>query len=160
MQPDQESPPRVRPGPLRWVAYAMGTGLPERHRTWVLLDTTTSTWVWRHVARTLVQLAVPIALVLLLVPGAFWIRGLSALGGLILGMAFSLAYMTEAVENRVKKAGYAPGSAQAVRDRSGRVRGARPARARPGGGGGGRAPERGRPAAGRGGARPRARRAR
>lgn len=125
MQPDQESPPRVRPGPLRWIAYAMGTGLPERHRTWVLYDTTTRTWVWRHVARTLVQLAVPIALVLLLVPGAFWIRGLSALGGLILGMAFSLAYMTEAVENRVKKAGYAPGSAQAVRDRSGRVRDAR-----------------------------------
>jgi hypothetical protein len=71
------------------------------------------------VARTLVQLAVPISLVLLLVPGAFWIRGLAALGGLILGMAFSLAYMTEAVENRVKKAGYAPGSAQAVRDRAG-----------------------------------------
>jgi hypothetical protein len=125
MQPDQEAPPRVRPGPLWWIAYAMGTGLPERHRTWVLYDTTTRTWVWRHVARTLVQLAVPIALVLLLVPGAFWIRGLSALGGLILGMAFSLAYMTEAVENRVKKAGYAPGSAQAVRDRSGRVRDAR-----------------------------------
>jgi len=125
MQPDQEATARVRPGPVRWVAYAMGAGLPARHRTWVLYDTTTRTWVWRHVARTLVQLAVPIALVLLLVPGAFWIRGLAALGGLILGMAFSLAYMTEAVENRVKKAGYAPGSAQAVRDRAGRARDAR-----------------------------------
>ncbi|MGY1697308.1 DUF5313 family protein [Geodermatophilus sp. SYSU D00814] len=122
---DPAPPPRVRPGVLRWVAYAMGTGLPERHRTWVLYDTTTRTWVLRHVARTLVQLAVPIALVLVLVPGAFWIRGLSALGGLILGMAFSLAYMTEAVENRVKKAGYAPGSAQAVRDLAGRDRDAR-----------------------------------
>jgi uncharacterized protein DUF5313 len=122
MQPDQEVPPRVRPGPMRWVAYAMGAGLPERHRTWVLYDTTTRTWVWRHVVRTFVQLAVPIALVLLLVPGAFWIRAMAALGGLILGMAFSLAYMTEAVENRVKKAGYAPGSAQAVRDLAGRER--------------------------------------
>jgi hypothetical protein len=122
MQPDQEVPPRVRPGPLRWIAYAMGAGLPERHRTWVLYDTTTRTWVWRHVVRTFVQLAVPIALVLLLVPGAFWIRAVAALGGLILGMAFSLAYMTEAVENRVKKAGYAPGSAQAVRDLAGRER--------------------------------------
>ncbi|SFT84086.1 hypothetical protein SAMN05660657_03418 [Geodermatophilus amargosae] len=122
MQPDQEVPPRVRPGPLRWIAYAMGAGLPERHRTWVLYDTTTRTWVWRHVVRTFVQLAVPIALVLLLVPGAFWIRAMAALGGLILGMAFSLAYMTEAVENRVKKAGYAPGSAQAVRDLAGRER--------------------------------------
>ncbi len=112
----------MRPGALRWVAYAMGAGLPDRHRTWVLFDTTTRTWVWRHVGRTLVQLAVPIALVLLLVPGAFWIRSLAALGGLILGMAFSLAYMTEAAENRVKKAGYAPGSAQAVRDQASRVR--------------------------------------
>ncbi len=123
MQPDAGPAPqedrRVRPGALRWVAYAMGAGLPDRHRTWVLYDTTTRTWVWRHVARTLVQLAVPISLVLLLVPGAFWIRGLAALGGLILGLAFALAYMTEAVENRVKKAGYAPGSAQAVRDRAG-----------------------------------------
>jgi hypothetical protein len=122
MQPDQEVPPRVRPGPLRWIAYALGTGLPERHRAWVLYDTTTRTWVWRHVTRTLVQLAVPIALVLLLVPGAFWIRAMAALGGLILGMAFSLAYMTEVAENRVKKAGYAPGSAQAVRDRASRER--------------------------------------
>ena len=116
---------RIRPGVFRWVAYAMGAGLPARHRTWVLFDTTTGTWALRHVARTLVQLAVPIGLVLLLVPGEFWIRGVAALGGLILGMAFSLAYMTEAVENRVKKAGYAPGSAQAVRDRAGLQREAR-----------------------------------
>ena len=116
---------RTRPGVFRWVAYAMGAGLPARHRTWVLFDTTTGTWALRHVARTLVQLAVPIGLVLLLVPGEFWIRGLAALGGLILGMAYSLAYMTEAVENRVKKAGYAPGSAQAVRDRAGLQREAR-----------------------------------
>jgi hypothetical protein len=115
----------VRPGPLRWLAYAMGAALPERHRTWVLYDTTTRTWVLRHVARTLVQLAVPIALVLLLVPGAFWIRSMAALGGLILGMAFSLAYMTEIAENRVKKAGYAPGSAQAVRNLAVRERDAR-----------------------------------
>ncbi len=116
---------RTRPGVFRWVAYAMGAGLPARHRTWVLFDTTTGTWALRHVARTLVQLAVPIGLVLLLVPGEFWIRGLAALGGLILGMAFSLAYMTEAVENRVKKAGYAPGSAQAGRARAGLQREAR-----------------------------------
>jgi uncharacterized protein DUF5313 len=122
MQPDQQALARVRPGPLRWIAYALGAGLPERHRTWVLYDTTTRTWVWRHVLRTLVQLAVPIALVLLLVPGAFWIRAMAALGGLILGMAFSLAYMPEAVENRVKKAGYVPGSAQAVRDLASRER--------------------------------------
>ena len=96
----------------------MGGGLPARHRTWVLFDTTTRTWVLRHVARTLVQLAVPVVLVLILVPGPFWIRGLAALGGLILGLAFSIAYMPEATENRVKKAGYPAGTAQAARDRS------------------------------------------
>ncbi len=121
MQPNPDTAPpspRERPGILRWLGYAMGAGLPARHRTWVLHDTTTRTWVLRHVARTLVQLAVPVALVLLLVPGPFWIRGLAALGGLILGLAFSIAYMPEATENRVKKAGYPAGTAQAARDRT------------------------------------------
>ena len=121
MQPNTDTAPpspRERPGVLRWLGYAMGAGLPARHRTWVLHDTTTRTWVLRHVARTLVQLAVPVALVLLLVPGPFWIRGLAALGGLILGLAFSIAYMPEATENRVKKAGYPAGTAQAARDRT------------------------------------------
>jgi hypothetical protein len=107
-----------RPGPLRWSWYAMGGGLPERHSAWVLHDTTTSTWGLRHVLRAAVQMAVPIVLVLLLVPGPFWIRGMAALGGLLLGLIFSIAYMTETTENRVKKAGYPAGTAQAVRDRA------------------------------------------
>lgn len=108
----------VRPGALRWLWYAMGGALPERHSSWVLHDTTTASWVHRHVLRALVQMAVPIALVLLLVPGPFWIRGMTALGGLLLGLIFSFAYMTETTENRVKKAGYPVGTAQTVRDRA------------------------------------------
>ncbi|GAA4740864.1 hypothetical protein GCM10023328_22590 [Modestobacter marinus] len=108
----------VRPGVLRWLWYAMGGSLPERHSSWVLHDTTTASWGWRHVLRALVQMAVPIALVLLLVPGPFWIRGMTALGGLLLGLIFSFAYMTETTENRVKKAGYPVGTAQQVRDRA------------------------------------------
>ena len=107
-----------RPGVLRWLWYAMGGALPERHSTWVLHDTTTATWGYRHVVRAGVQMTVPVLLVLLLVPGPFWIRGMTALGGLLLGLIFSIAYMTETTENRVKKAGYRPGTAQAVRDRS------------------------------------------
>jgi len=107
-----------RPGVLRWLWYAMGGGLPERHSTWVLHDTTTSTWGYRHVLRAAVQMMVPVLLVLLFVPGPFWIRGMAALGGLLLGLIFSIAYMTETTENRVKKAGYPPGTAQAVRDES------------------------------------------
>jgi hypothetical protein len=96
----------------------MGGALPARHREWVLHDTTTATWGLRHVLRAAVQMTLPIALVLLLVPGPFWIRAMTALGGLLLGLIFSIAYMTETTENRVKKAGYPAGTAQAVRDRS------------------------------------------
>jgi hypothetical protein len=108
----------VRPGPFRWIWYALGGGLPSRFSPWVLHDTTTRTWALRHMLRALVQLAIPIALVLLLVPGAFWIRGMAALGGLLLAMFFSLAYMVETTESRVKRAGYPAGTAQTARDRS------------------------------------------
>ena len=113
---------RQRPGVLRWLWYAMGGGLPERHATWVLHDTSTRTWALRHVLRSMVQLAVPIVLVLVLVPGPFWIRSMAALGGILLGLFFSLGYMTETTENRVKRAGYPAGSAQAARDRAARER--------------------------------------
>ena len=113
---------RRRPGVLRWLWYAMGGGLPERHATWVLHDTSTRTWALRHVLRSMVQLAVPIVLVLVLVPGPFWIRSMAALGGILLGLFFSIGYMTETTENRVKRAGYPAGSAQAARDRAARER--------------------------------------
>jgi hypothetical protein len=102
----------------------MGGGLPAHHSPWVLHDTSTRTWAVRHVLRSLVQLAVPIALVLILVPGPFWIRGMAALGGIFLALFFSLGYMTETLENRVKRAGYPAGAAQAARDQAGRARAA------------------------------------
>jgi hypothetical protein len=107
-----------RPGVLRWLWYALGGGLPARHSAWVLYDTTTGSWAVRHVLRAVVQMTIPIGLVLLLVPGPFWIRGMTALGGLLLGLIFSIAYMTETTENRVKKAGYRTGTAQVLRDRA------------------------------------------
>ncbi|WP_345771925.1 DUF5313 family protein [Geodermatophilus sabuli] len=111
-----------RPGVLRWIGYALGAGLPARHRSWVLHDTTTRTWALRHMARAMIQLAVPIALVVLLVPGPLWIRAMAALGGVALGLFFSIAYMTETLEGRVKKAGYPAGTAARVRDRAARER--------------------------------------
>ncbi|TQN42700.1 hypothetical protein FHU33_2107 [Blastococcus colisei] len=115
----------VRPGPLRWFWYAMGGALPARFSPWVLHDTTTRTWALRHVARSMAQLALPIALVLVLVPGEFWIRGMAALGGVLLGLFFSLAYMPETTENRVKRAGYPAGTATAARNRAAQEREAR-----------------------------------
>ena len=115
------SSPR-RPNALQWFWYSLGGRLPARYNDWVLHDTTTRTWALRHVLRAWVQLAIPIALVLLLVPGAFWIRGMAALGGILLALFFSVAYMVETTENRVKRAGFPAGTAEAARDRAARER--------------------------------------
>ena len=114
--------PVVRPALHRWVWYALGGRLPERNRSWVLQDTTTGSWWVRHVARSLVQMAIPVALVLTLLPAAWGLRAAVAGGGVVLALIFSLAYMFETTENRVLKAGYPAGTAQAARDRTGRVR--------------------------------------
>jgi hypothetical protein len=111
-----------RPGVLTWVWYALGGRIPARFSPWVLHDTTTRTWAVRHLIRSGVQLAIPIGLVLLLVPGDFWIRGMAALGGVLLGLFFSLAYMPETTENRVKRAGYPAGTATVARDRAAQER--------------------------------------
>jgi Family of unknown function (DUF5313) len=110
---------RRRPGPLKWVLYALGRGLPPEHREWVLYDVTTRTWVLRHLARTTVQLLPFAVLLYVLLPGPAWIRGLAVLGGLILGFFYSIAYMFETTENRVMKAGYPRGTAREVRDQRG-----------------------------------------
>lgn len=116
------APEVVRPGPLRWVWHALGGALPARFGPWILHDTTTRSWAMRHVLRSMTQLALPIGLVLVFVPGEFWIRGMAALGGILLGLFFSLACMPETTENRVKRAGYPAGTATAARDRATQVR--------------------------------------
>jgi hypothetical protein len=108
--------PVVRPAPHRWLWYALGGRLPRRNRGWVLFDTTTETWWARHVARTLVQMAIPIALVVTLLPAGWGLRLAAAGGGIFLGMIYSIAYMGEVTENRVVKAGYPVGTAAARRD--------------------------------------------
>ena len=114
--------PVVRPTPHRWLWYALGGGLPARHRGWVLHDTTTATWWLRHVGRSFVQMSIPIALVMILLPAPLGLRLAAAGGGIFLAMIYSLAYMNETTENRVVKAGYPAGTAQAMRDRGGLVR--------------------------------------
>ena len=106
---------RQRPGPLQWVWYAYGGGLPRELSPWVLADTTRSTWVWRHLARAVVQLLPFVVLCLLVVPVPLVYRVSAAAGGLLLGLLFSLAYMVETIEHRVAKAGYEPGTAARLR---------------------------------------------
>src|SRR3954452_15099771 len=112
-QADRSLPtePVVRPALHRWLWYALGGGLPERNRGWVLHDTTTATWWLRHIARGLVQVAAPIALVMALLPAGWGLRAAAAGAGVALALFYSLAYMPETTENRVGKAGYPAGPA-------------------------------------------------
>lgn len=123
-QPVPDAGPVHRPGPLRWIWYAVGGRLPDRHRGWVLQDATRPRWMLRHAVRALVQLAVPIAVVLLL-PGPLEIRLFAAAAGLLIGVFFGLAYATETVEHRVRRAGFPAGLAEAMRARTTREREAR-----------------------------------
>jgi hypothetical protein len=112
----------IRPAPHRWLWYALGGRLPERYRDWVLRDTTTGTWWLRHMARSLVQMSIPIVLVMTVLPAGWGLRAAAAGGGVALALFYSLAYMTETTENRVVQAGYPVGTAQAHRDRTALVR--------------------------------------
>lgn len=104
-----------RPGPLRWLAYAYGAGLPERYDEWVLRDTTSRTWWLRHLARAIIQIAPIIVGVMLLLPGPLWIRLAIVFGGGLLSLIFSFAYVVETTEHRLVKAGYASGTGERIR---------------------------------------------
>jgi hypothetical protein len=106
---------RRRPTPLQWVWYALGGGLPRELSPWVLADTTGRTWVVRHLLRAVVQLLPVMVLCVLVVPVPLTYRLSAAVGGLLLGLFFSMAFMTETIEHRVTKAGYPPGTAGRVR---------------------------------------------
>lgn len=125
-----------RPNPAQWLWYAYGGGLPPSLSDWVLEDTTRRTWVWRHLARALVQLAPVLLLCLLVPPVPFDIRLTATLGGVVIGLLFSVAYMTETTEHRAVKAGWSPGTTAARRaERAERERIERQARYRSGGAG-------------------------
>jgi uncharacterized protein DUF5313 len=105
-----------RPNPLQWVWYALGGGLPRDLSPWVLADTTRRTWIVRHLVRAVVQMLPVVAVCLLAVPVPLSYRLSAAIGGLLLGLLFSIAFMTETIEHRARKAGYPPGTAARLRD--------------------------------------------
>jgi hypothetical protein len=106
---------RKRPNPAQWVWYALGGGLPRELSPWVLADTTGPTWIWRHLARAVVQLLPVLVLCVVAVPVPLAYRLSAAAGGLLLGLLFSIAFMTETIEHRVTKAGYPAGTAARLR---------------------------------------------
>lgn len=48
-------------------------------------------------------------------PGPFWIRAVAALGGVLMGLIYSLGYIVETTEHRLVKAGYPVGLAERLR---------------------------------------------
>ena len=106
---------RRRPNPLQWVWYALGGGLPRALSPWVLADTTGPSWIWRHLVRAVVQVLPLVVLCLVVVPVPLAYRVSAAAGGLLLGLLFSIAFMTETIEHRTTKAGYPPGTAARLR---------------------------------------------
>jgi hypothetical protein len=104
-----------RPGPFRWLAYAFGAGLPRRYREWVLYDTTGPTWILRHIARALLQLAVPATAVLVFIPAATWVRVLTVIAAGGPALMFAIGYIVETTEHRLVKAGYPEGYGERLR---------------------------------------------
>jgi hypothetical protein len=121
---------------VQWLWYAFGGGLPRSLSDWVLADTTGRTWVWRHLARALVQLTPVVVLCLFVPPVDLAVRLSAAAGGALIGLLFSVAYMTETTEHRAVKAGWPPGTtAEARAERAERDRVERRARYRQDGSG-------------------------
>lgn len=100
---------------MQWIWYALGGGLPRRLSPWVLADTTGRTWIWRHYARAMVQLFPVVVLCLLAPPVPLAYRVSAAIGGMLIGLLFSTAFMTETIEHRAVKAGFPPGMAGRLR---------------------------------------------
>jgi hypothetical protein len=67
------------------------------------------------VARAVVQLLPVLVVCLVAVPVPLAYRVSAAAGGLLLGLLFSFAFMTETIEHRVAKAGYPAGTAARLR---------------------------------------------
>lgn len=107
--------PRQRPGPLRWLWYAFGGSLPSRHAAWVLHDTTSRTWLLRHVLRSVVVLAVPVAALAIFLPASAGVRLLIALTAGACGLVFQMVHTIETTERRAIAAGFPPGTAEATR---------------------------------------------
>ena len=103
------------PSALQWLRYAFGGGLPRALAPWVLSDMTRPGWVRRHVARSLVQLS-PLVVLCLFVPVPVVYRLTAALGGVLVGLMYSMAFMVETTEHRVAKAGYPAGTAAHIRE--------------------------------------------
>jgi hypothetical protein len=104
---------RRRPGPLRWIWYAVGGSLGPRYRQWVLHDLTCPSRWTRQIVRAVVQV-VPLAVLLFLTLGTGWVTWVGVICGLVLALIYSVAYFDQSVDYRLVKHGFPSGTARAV----------------------------------------------
>jgi fatty acid desaturase len=110
----------TRPNLLQWIMYTFGGRLGPLHSGWVLHDATCRTRWLRQVARAVVQVVVPAAVVLAVFGfGAMIWAGVGL--GALLALWYSLAYIDSTAERRLVKHGYEPGTLKrALRERRNR----------------------------------------
>jgi hypothetical protein len=106
----------ARPNPARWLWYALGGRLPYSYREWVLYDLTSRSWVFRHLARALVQHSV--WLLLLLLPIPLDLRIWMLVAAVSVGLVFSLSFMEDASERRLIRHGFPVGLNRRIREES------------------------------------------
>jgi len=104
---------RRRPGPLRWIWYAVGGSLGPRYRQWVLHDLTCRSRWTRQIVRAVVQV-VPLAVLLFLTLGTGWVTWVGVICGLVMALIYSVAYFDQSVDYRLVKHGFPSGTARAV----------------------------------------------
>ena len=106
----------IRPGPVRWLWYAVGGTLPAAYHGWVLYDLVCGTWVLRHFAR--VQVMFLGWWLALLVPGPLSLRFSMVALGYLLSIYFSLSFLEDACERRLIKHGFPVGLNRTIREES------------------------------------------
>ena len=111
-----------RPGPARWLWYAISARLPYRYRDWVLYDLTCPTWPLRHLARLLVLLVPIDAALIAFLPGPLAVRAWATAIGSVVGLLFTFVFLEDATDRRATKFGFPGGTAQAVREQRARER--------------------------------------
>jgi uncharacterized protein DUF5313 len=104
-----------RPNPARWLWYAAGGNLPERYRDWVLHDTTSASWLFRHLARVLVVLVVPTVLLVVLMPTGTYLRVLTAFTTDACAVLLMAILASDMTERRLHRMGYPWGAAAQLR---------------------------------------------
>lgn len=97
---------RRRPTPFEWLWYAFGGRLSSRLNDWVRRDLIGRTWVLRHVCRAMIQCAVPVVLLIVLLPGPIGIRIGTAMLGVIVAVYYSTTYVQQIRSSRLVRHGW------------------------------------------------------